>query len=113
MMAAGQYKDRLTWLKRTVAKNPNNGQDEETFTENGFLWGSVELTTGRKSIDYGAEQTGADATIRLRNYPTVSALDRLELKAEGELWVIDHVRRGDNELICEVMKYDELNLGGT
>jgi head-tail adaptor len=111
-MAAGQYKDRLTWLKRTVAKNPTNGQDEETFTENGFLWGSVELTTGRKATDYGAEQTGADATIRLRNYPTVSALDRLELQTEGELWVIDHVRRGDNELICEVMKYDEPNLGG-
>jgi SPP1 family predicted phage head-tail adaptor len=113
MMAAGQYKDRLTWLKRTVTKNPNNGQDEETFTVNGSLWGSVEPTTGRKAIDYGAEQTGADATIRLRNYPTVSALDRLELPAEGELWVIDHVRRGDNELVCEVVKYDDLNLGGT
>lgn len=112
-MAAGTYKDRLKWLKRIITKNPTNGQDEESFEDNGSLWGSVELTTGRKAIDYGAEQTGADATIRLRNYPTVSALDRLELTAEGELWVIDHVRRGDNELVCEVVKYDELNLGGT
>lgn len=111
-MKAGEYKDRLKWLKRTTTKNPNNGQDEETFTDNGSLWASVELTTGRKAIDYGAEQTGSEATIRIRNFPSVSALDRLELTSEGEWWVIDHVRRGDNELVCDVMKFDELNLGG-
>ena len=111
-MGAGEYADRLKWKKRTITKNAANGQDEESFADNGFLWAAIELTAGRKQTDYGATQTGADATIRIRNLPAVSALDRLEAVEWEELWVIDHVRRGDNELVCECVKFDALDVGG-
>ncbi|MBX9677422.1 MAG: head-tail adaptor protein [Gemmataceae bacterium] len=111
MNGAGQYADRVTWRKRTITKKPDNGQDVEQFADNGQLWASIELTGGRKQTDFGATQTGADAVVRVRNMPTLSALDRLYSAEWGELWVIDHVRRGDNELVCECVKFDALDLG--
>jgi SPP1 family predicted phage head-tail adaptor len=108
-MTAGEYQDRLKWLKRTTTKD-QYGQDVESFTNNGYLWAAIEVTTGRKSVDHGGEQTGAEATIRVRQYPTLSALDRLESEEWNELWIIDHMRRGDNELIVEAIRYDQLEL---
>jgi head-tail adaptor len=110
-MNAGKYAERLTWKRRTTTKNTVNGQDVETFIDNGFLWANIEITSGRKQTDYGAEQHGADATIRVRNWPTLSALDRLYSAEWDELWIIANLRRGDNELVCECVKYDALDLG--
>ena len=112
-MGAGKYADRLTWKRRTITKNTVNGQDEEAFVDNGFLWGNIDLTAGRKQTDYGSPQTGADATIRVRNYPALSALDRLYSAEWGELWIVANLRRAENELICECVKYDALDLGAT
>lgn len=109
---AGTYNDRLKWLKRTATKD-QYGQDKETFTDHGFLWASIEVTTGRKATEYGGEQSGQEATIRIRQMPSLSALDRLEAPEWGELWIIDHIRRGDNELIVEAVMHDDLDLGGT
>ena len=110
MTGAGNYADRLTWKKRSVTKD-NLGQDKETFADNGGLWGDIDLTNGRRQTDYGSSQTGADAVIRIRNWPTLSALDRLYSAEWNELWVIAHLRRGENELVCECVKYDALDLG--
>jgi head-tail adaptor len=108
MRQAGKYDSRLTWKKRTATKNPQNGQDEETFNDNGFLWAGVEADTGRVLRDYGSEQTGADVTIRVRNYPALSALDRLYSSEWNETYIIESIGRGNNELICTAFLYDEL-----
>lgn len=111
MKPAGSYSDRFVWRRRTSEKDPASGQEREAFSDNGTLWGVLEEPAGRRQADYGAEQTGADATIRVRNWPALSALDRLYLPEWGELWVIDSVARGDNELVCRVRRYDSLDLG--
>lgn len=111
-MGAGEYADRLTWKKRSTTKNADNGQDEESFADNGFLWANIDMTAGRKETAFGSPQTGADAIVRIRNLPAVSALDRLYSAEWEELWIIDHVRRGDNELVCECYKFDALDVGG-
>lgn len=109
---AGEYCDRVEWLQRSIEKDTTNGQDKELFTSVGYLWASVELNSGRRQRDYGADQTGADATVRIRNYPAVSALDRLVLGEWNEVWVLENIRRGDNEIIAEANKFDTLELGG-
>jgi head-tail adaptor len=108
-MNAGGYGDRMTWKKRTTVKNAL-GEDEEVFADNGFLWSAIDLGSGRNNTDYGAEQTGADAIIRVRNWPGLSALDRLYSAEWDELWIIDNIVRGDNELVCNCVKYDALQL---
>lgn len=108
MRGAGEYADRLTWKKRTAVKNPANGEDEEVFTDSGLLWCAVEEGSGRKQTDYGAEQSGEETTVRIRNYPAVSALDRLFSGEWGELWIIEDIARGNNELVCRCHRYDEL-----
>ena len=110
MAGAGIYGDRLQRLVRTVTKNPQTGQDEETFTPAEWLWATVESLTGRRQRDYGADQTGADAVIRVRNWPTLSALDRLSRPVWGETYVIDTIAYGDNETVCTCIKYDDLTL---
>jgi head-tail adaptor len=96
----------MKWLKAT--RLPNTlGQPEESFALNGYLWCQVESNQGRKQEDYGAERTGITATIRIRNYPEITALDRLESVEWGDLWVIESIGRGDNELIADCYLFDE------
>lgn len=110
MANPGTYDTRFQWLRRSTTKNAQNGQDEETFTGNGYLWGALEQTTGRTSSDYGAEQTGADVEIRVRNYPTLSPLDRLYSAEWDETYILDSIRRANNELVIEAHVYDDLQL---
>lgn len=108
MAAAGNYPDRLRRLVRSVTKNTANGQDEESFTQGDYYWCDIEYTNGRRQTDYGATQTGADVTITFRNYPTLSALDRM---TDGtSTYVIDNIRYGDNELIADGFYYDDLGV---
>jgi head-tail adaptor len=110
MAAAGNYPDRLRRLVRSVTKNTDNGQDEESFTPGDWYWCRVEVTNGRRQQDYGANQTGADVTITFRNYPTLSALDRM---TDGTtVYELDNIRQGDNELIADGYYYDDLDIGG-
>ncbi len=107
---SGDYYDRLQRLTRSVTKNPDNGQEEETFTPSEYLWGRIDYANSRRQKDYGSDQTGADGIISIRNYPTLSPLDRLYSQEWGEVWVIESIKRGNNELICECSKFDDLDL---
>lgn len=108
MAGAGQYPDRLQRLVRSVTKDPNNGQEEETFTAGDYYWCRLEYPTGRRQRQYGAEQTGADVTIFVRNYPTLTALDRL---TDGTTtFILDNIRPGDNELIADGYLFDALEV---
>jgi len=93
---------------RSVSKDSTNGQDEETFTPGSYYWCRVEIGSGRRQRDYGANQTGADVTVYVRNYPTLTALDRM---TDGTATlVIESIRAGDNEWICEAHYYDDLDI---
>lgn len=107
-MGAGNFTDRLQRLVRSTTKNTDNGQDEETFTPGDWYWCRIEVTGGRRQEDYGAMQTGADATIFIRNTPALTALDRMQ--DDTTVYVLDNIRQGDNELIVEARYYDELAL---
>lgn len=107
-MGAGNYPDRLQRLVRSIVKNTDNGQDEESFTPGAYYWCRVEYDIGTADVDYGAEQTGGTVTIHVRNQPTLSALDRL---SDGSTtFALDSIRpEGKTELVCEAHYYDDLN----
>ena len=109
-MKAGDYANRLTWRKRTVTTDTTSGEEIESFADNGFLWCAFSTFVGRVRRDYGSDQTSADLTVRVRNYPALSALDRLYSSEWDETYVIDSIGRGDNELVCDCFVYDDLEL---
>lgn len=107
---AGDYSDRIRRHVCTQTVNPANGQEEETFTPSNYLWARIEIDSSRKQQDYSSQQTGVDATIYIRNYPTLSPLDRLYSQEWDELWIIQSIKRGNNELICDCLRFDELEV---
>lgn len=103
-MGAGEYDDRLEWQKRTPGTKDGVGQRTDTYPSQGYLWGAVDdLSGGRAGYQESNRQT-VTATIRVRNHPGVVAGDRLERAGLGEVWTVEHVVRGDNELVCEVTR---------
>ena len=108
MKEAGKYPYLLQRLVRTISKDPNNGQDEETFVTGDYYWCRVDINAGRRQRDYGDNQTGADVTVYVRIYPLLSAQDRL---TDGStVIVIESIRKGENEWICEGNYYDDLEV---
>jgi head-tail adaptor len=107
MSDPGDYDTLFTWLKRTVTKDLT-GQDIETFPDNGSLWGSLKYRSGRRVNEFSSTQTGVMVSIRLNNDPPLSALDRLG--ANGEVFILETIVPGDDELVIEGHRYDELDL---
>lgn len=110
MPAAGQYSDRLQRLVRSTTKDNTTGQDQEIFTPGAYYWCSVEPVAGRRQTQYGGEQTGVDVTVRVRNWPELSALDRLYNAEWDETYIIETITRGDNETIAEGYLFDALQV---
>jgi head-tail adaptor len=108
-MGAGDYPDRLRWFVQSTTKD-SVGQDVETFTDNGLLWGSISPNSGRRQPDYGATQTGWDAELRVRNMPALKTEDRLYAIEWDETYIIDTIVRGNNELVLQCVKFDTLGL---
>lgn len=105
MNKTGSYNNRCTWLQRSTSTS-SIGQQEETFSSNGYLWCAIDNVSGRKQTDYGAQRTGNYSTIRIRNYPAITAVDRLQDNLDN-IWVIESITKGDNETICDCYKFDE------
>lgn len=104
---AGKYNQRLTWLRVIETKDNDNGDTVKTHEDNGELWGSVEITNGRKQEEYGADVTGGDGEIRLRNYPVVGVKDLLRDTYDVTYHITDIIQ-GDNEIILTVYYHDTL-----
>jgi head-tail adaptor len=104
---SGKYRDRLIWLKQTTNKETTFGQEEETFTNNGELWGSVEPLTAREQLAYGLRGVLVEVTIRIHNLPAVSFKDRLQDKASGTIYIIDGIKTWDNELELAAHQFRE------
>lgn len=108
MASSGEYGSRLRWLVCVRETDPDTGSVEESFVPSGWLWCSVEETSGRRQSEYNAPETGANADIRVRNFPALSALDILEDEDAGYYWKVDSIHNGDNELVCDCYRRDEL-----
>ena len=104
--AAGIYTDRVQLLARSKTTN-NIGEAEETFVPGGYLWCRISEDSSRRATEYGGQQTGIEGTIAIRNFPTVTSLDLLR-DSLNRVWKIEGIRRGDDELICDVYTDDSL-----
>jgi len=108
MNTSGDYPNRLRRFARTVVKNAATGQDVEAFTGASYLWCRIETNNSKKQKDFGGEQTGTDQTIYVRNFPTLKATDRLKLL--DLTYIITSIQVGENELILDCTKFDDLTL---
>jgi SPP1 family predicted phage head-tail adaptor len=99
---AGEYWCPFTWLQYGSTRNPTTLENEPGFTDQGTLWGSLEELSGAELIRFGYLQSRVDCKIRLRNWPDVTARDRLVFL--DTVYEIDSVRWGCNELICSAYR---------
>lgn len=101
------YPALYTWLKRELTTNDVDNERKESWPENGTLWGSYpDETFGRRNTEFGADQSGSNATILIRHRPALSANDRLIF--EGRTWIIDSIHRDGLNLSCDCYSYDTL-----
>lgn len=103
-MGAGKYGYRFQWLQCVRTTDTSTGDRPKTYAENGYLWGSIDVSSASEQDEFGAVRETVSGTVRLRQFPEVSALDRLYLSEWDETYLIDGVRWGDNEMICDVHK---------
>lgn len=88
-------------------KNNTNGDLEESFSAGAYYWCAVEYAGSTVRDDYDGQQTSQNITVRVRNFPALSALDKFT-DEDGKEIVIESIYKGDNELICECYSYDEV-----
>lgn len=106
-MAIGDYDTRLVLMRRDDGKDSEYGGRQKSFADAGLLWASVEETTAGKRRQYLQIETRADAVIRVRGLPSISSHDRLRVKSSGQVYRLEGVRIGDNELVCEAYRLPE------
>ena len=107
MAYAGKYSDRLRVLQRTTTRDDLTGEIIESFEGENYLWCRVEINTSRRQNEIGSPRTAQEATIYVRNYPSITSLDRLKDESWNNIWVIDSIKRGDNELILDCYAFDD------
>lgn len=108
MPAAGRYHSRVRLLVWTVTGVDDIGADVGSHVPGRYLWARVEEDSSRRATEYGGMQTGIQGTISLRNYITLSTLDKIQDEF-GRIWNIEGKVWGDNETILDVYNDDELN----
>lgn len=101
---AGQYDCRFQLLQCTRTADGTTGDKPKTYLSVGYVWGSVDLESASIANRYGAERAQGTGTIRLRNLPVITTLDRLYSPALDTTYTIDGLRRDyrANETILDV-----------
>lgn len=91
-MDAGKYNKSFIWQKRIFCKDTNNGQEMEIFKDNETLWGIL-----------------SKQTIRLRQFPEVSILDKFLDKSFQDIYVITRFYKDEqkNETVCSIKLFDK------
>jgi hypothetical protein len=106
---AGDYTRKLRWLKNVTPTSTTTGdRTPATYTAAGYLWCNVVEETGQHDTEHGAVEAGAAGTIRVRNYPALSALDLLKDEQRNIVWHIDSIHRGDDEIILDAYRLDDM-----
>ena len=105
MNATGTYRTRFAWEAHSYAEPDDVGDPVDQYADPVNLWGGYD---GERSASVGDELESSTvshaATILIRNHVAVDALDRLTDVQTGEVWTVDHARRGDNETVVEVSR---------
>lgn len=104
MKKAGEYNCHIEQLRQTYTRLATTGEELESWEVVGELWAKIEFQSGSRAIELGGMQTGVDAIISVRNFPTVTPLDRFSF--DDQIYLINHIRKGDNELICDCQYFD-------
>jgi head-tail adaptor len=101
---AGQYNQRFEWLQCTRTSDGTTGDSPKSYVSQGYLWGSASLESANEQTEFGAVRPTVVGTVTLRNWPGVSALDRLVYVQWGDTYLVDGVRRDreNNETILDV-----------
>lgn len=107
---AGKYPFRFQLMTCSRTQDISTGDKPKTYTSAGYLWGSTKLESANVENEYGAVRAVVTGTVRLRNWPTITTLDRLLWTPNsGTLtFVIDGVRADfdANETVLNVHSFD-------
>lgn len=106
MNKAADYTSRLKWLKVVRPTDSTYGNKLDTYETNGYLRCAVDESSGQRQTEDGSIQTGARGTIRIRQYPSFTALDLLYDEAFGYVWQVESLYVGNNELVCDAFRLD-------
>lgn len=104
-MSAANYPTPFAWRVHTQGTPDTFGQKPDVFAAPLTLWGLLDSPSAGRETEGRREVSKDRATINLRNFPAVRPLDTLEdLDGGGLPWIVEAVRRGINEIICEVTR---------
>lgn len=103
-MAAGNYPIRFSWQAHSYGTPAADGEKPDEYAAGVNLWGGFETDESSGLVEtLQDEQQEVRASIRFRNYPAVAPLDRLTTP-DGDVWTVETVRRGSNEIVAEVTR---------
>jgi head-tail adaptor len=111
-MGAGTYRTPFEWQKRTAGTKDAFGARTDTYPAQGTLWGQLDEPSGGRGTAQESERAEYTSTVRFRNYPAVSAGDRL-VDDLGAVWTVESAVRGSNELVVDVARPRFTPQGGT
>lgn len=104
MARAGDYRQRFTVWTATRTTSVTTGDRPKTYTNSGVvLWGAEETSQANIETDFGAVRSQVSGTIRLRNFPTLTTLDRLIGGYWNTTYIIDGIRKDErnNETVVD------------
>lgn len=103
-MNAGEYRWRWQWFQCVRTADGTTGDKPKTYTSNGYLWGTAELTSANEQNEYGAPRYIVTGQVRFRQFLALSPLDRLVLLRDNQTFIIDGVRKDfdNNQTIADI-----------
>ena len=96
-MKAGQYTDKMIWLKFNELTNE--------FDEHKEVWAYVEELSADEIIAYGRKAHVVDCLVHVRELHDIQSEDRLKDKSTNDTYDIHGVRNADHEVICDCTRY--------
>jgi head-tail adaptor len=105
-MGTGDYRHRFAWLQSSRTEDTTTGDRPRSYTNQGNLWGSIDLESATEETQLGAVRETTYGTVRFRGWVGVSAMDRLVWNQFNETFIVDGVRRSfaTYETVCDVHK---------
>lgn len=107
-MNTGKYNRSFTWLQRTVTRDTSTGQNKESFSSNGILWGNLSELSASRQLAFGMLNSQAAMVIRIRQYPALNTNDRLRETRFSKLLIIDGIHHDENELVVYCHQISEV-----
>lgn len=103
---SGFYSRSFLWKLADPMFQPQGGQRVPNFSENGIVWGQIEENTSDEGTFAGGRQGQVSAIITLRQWFGIKTTDRLIDRQFGDEWDIVGCRRGNYEMILDVVRYE-------